>query len=206
MQHTRVVVRHLPTIYCRSTHTSTGRLASASLPASSFELPESTAPDHGSPVAPQPPLARLPTTTVVRSWALATLMGQSWLMKPSLAALGFLSHTKIPFLNPDKNFLLNRVMRMVLYDHFCAGANIAEVARSSRALKDMGYKGVVLGYAKEIVLHHNGKSEKATKTDYTAAEYDLVRQWKDGTLHTLNMMTDKDLLAIKYVTYLPFTH
>lgn len=86
---------------------------------------------------------------------------------------------------------------MVLYDHFCAGENIAEVVRSSRTLRGMGYKGVVLGYAKEVVLPHDGKSEKASKTDYSAAEYDMVRQWKDGTLHTLNMMTEKDLLAIK---------
>ena len=197
MQTARIGVRHLPKIYCRSTHTSTGRLSSAAIPANSFEYPESPTQGHVSPSGPKPALARMPTGMLVRSLALSSLMGQEWLMRPSLAAMGFIAKTKLSLFNPDKNPILNKMMRWVLYDHFCAGANAAEVARSAGELKRMGFRGVILGFAKEVVLPKDGSASSANKTDYTAAEYNILKQWKEGTLETLKMMGTEDLLAIK---------
>ena len=89
-------------------------------------------------------------------------------------------------------------MRWVLYDHFAAGTNAAEVARSSAEMKGMGYQGIILGYTKDIVLENpKDETQRATGEKYCAAEYQMLEYWKQGTLQTLRMIAPGDFLAVK---------
>ncbi|KAJ2971305.1 hypothetical protein NQ176_g7757 [Zarea fungicola] len=97
-------------------------------------------------------LSRLPWLTLLRSAALTTLMCSPTLLKPSIAAMGLITHPKISLLNPDSNILLNKAVRNVVYDQFCAGTNRAEVTQTLKDFKALGYQGIILTFAKEIVL------------------------------------------------------
>ncbi|KAK6198420.1 hypothetical protein LQW54_010314 [Pestalotiopsis sp. IQ-011] len=55
-------------------------------------------------------------------------------------------------LQPRKNPLLHSLLKKTLYNHFCAGENHGEVTSTIRRIKDMGFRGVILTYAKEVVV------------------------------------------------------
>ncbi|UNI23731.1 proline dehydrogenase [Purpureocillium takamizusanense] len=135
-------------------------------------------------------------------------MGRPWLLRPSLAALSFLCRSKSAFFNPDRNWALNKILRWVIYDQFAAGTNAAEVARKSQELKRMGFQGIILGYAREFVLEdpsdgnrsatgHHGEQGQGLGYQYSAAQYEVIDNWKKGTLETLRMIGAGDFLAIK---------
>lgn len=144
-------------------------------------------------------MARLPTKLVVRSLVLTSLMSSKLFMKPALTLLHLLSTSKSPVLNPDRNFLLNKLLRWTVYNHFCAGANREEVSKTVADIKRIGYQGVILGYSKEIVLDQNeAVAQDATgSTTYSEKCYEMVEQWKEGTLETLRMVGAGDFLAVK---------
>ena len=59
-------------------------------------------------------------------------------------------------------------------------------------LKKMGYQGVILGYAKEVVLEGQSKvTEQADPTEEISA-------WKHGTLETVRLAAKGDYVALKY--------
>jgi hypothetical protein len=113
--------------------------------------------------------------------------------------------SKSAFLNPDRNPLLNRLVRWTLYNHFCPGTNRAEVVRTVNEIKKMGYQGVILGYSKEVVLDHSETTQQDIQTakDYPPQYYEVIEEWKRGTLETLRMVGPGDFLALKYVSILP---
>lgn len=74
----------------------------------------------------------------------------------------------------------------------------------------MGYQGVILGYSKEVVLDHSeSKSNKqdthetssTAKDHYPPQYYEVIEEWKRGTLETLRMIGPGDFLALKYVLH-----
>lgn len=152
------------------------------------------------------PLSRLPNKLLLRSLLLSSLMTSKIFLRPSLALLNALASSKSAFLNPDKNPLLNRLVRWTLYNHFCPGTNRAEVVRTVNEIKNMGYQGVILGYSKEVVLDHSeSKPNKqgihetsSTAKDYPPQYYEVIEEWKRGTLETLRMIGPGDFLALKY--------
>ncbi|KAJ5313426.1 Na(+)/H(+) antiporter [Penicillium atrosanguineum] len=152
----------------------------------------------------QPPLevssmARLPTRFVLRSLLLTSLMSSKLVLKPALAVLNVVTNSKSAILNPDRNRILNKVLRWTVYDHFCAGTNRAEVSKTVADIKSIGYQGVILGYSKEIVLDPNEKlaRDEAGSTTYSDKCYNMVEEWKRGTLDTLSMVGSGDFLAVK---------
>lgn len=80
--------------------------------------------------------------------------------------------------------------------------NYREVIQSVKGIKDMGYQGIILGYAKEAVLD---AEEAAINTSPTAAGgqqygpkcYEMIEEWKNSTLQTLRMLGPGDFLAVK---------
>ncbi|TDZ36968.1 putative proline dehydrogenase [Colletotrichum spinosum] len=142
-------------------------------------------------------LGRLPTTVLLRSLFLTHLTSSPLLMRPSLAVLSFIAKTKMALFNPDRNPVLNRLLRWTVYDHFCAGENIPQVRKTVEAVKKMGYQGVILNYAREIVLDAEAAASRAEAGDYAPAVYEMVQQWKKGNLETLEMMAPGDFLAVK---------
>ncbi|KAL2206952.1 FAD-linked oxidoreductase [Sarocladium strictum] len=139
----------------------------------------------------------MPTNTLVRSLILTSLMGQNWILNPALSFLRIMCNSKFAVLNPDRNPVLNKIMRWSLYGQFASGTNASEVSKTISELKTMGYHGVILGYAKEILLRDPMiHGETAKQTDSAAAQK-VIEEWKKGTIGTLNMIEPGDFLAVK---------
>lgn len=150
-----------------------------------------------------PPLAVMPTKTLVRSLLFTSVMASPLLLKTSLSALKFVVESKSPLLNPSKNPLMNYLLRTTIYNHFCAGANEAQVRGTVRHMKDLGFKGVILGYARESVvsLDDPGVQEKSSTCQQAVLDH-AIEEWKQGNLRTLGMIGKGDFLGIKYVFWL----
>lgn len=148
-------------------------------------------------------MSRLPTKLLLRSLVLTSLMSSSLFLKPALSILNIVTNSKSALLNPDRNPVLNKVLRWTVYDHFCAGTNREEVSKTVAEIKKIGYQGVILGYSKEIVLDPNEKlaRDDAGSATYSDKCYEMIEEWKKGTLETLRMVGPGDFLAVKYVTF-----
>lgn len=151
---------------------------------------------------PRPsPLSCLPLSTLIRSYVITSVSSYPILLRPSMAALSFLAHSKSPIFNPDHNPLLRFLLKKSFYAQFCAGERPAEVRRTIDSLHNMGYKGVILGYAKEVVLEDNEVSTLDNATDSAeqekcdAAE---VAAWEKGTLATVELCNQDDFVALKF--------
>ncbi|RDW77516.1 hypothetical protein BP6252_05569 [Coleophoma cylindrospora] len=109
-----------------------------------------------------------------------------------------IANSQSPMLNPDRNPLLHFLVRKFVYDHFTAGENESEVKATIKAIKQMGYKGVILGYAKEVNV--TGGEKKHPKAHATIPDPSdaTIQEWKEGTLKTLSMIKKGDILAVKY--------
>lgn len=140
-------------------------------------------------------LSRLPTSSVLRSLFLGTFFTSPLLFRPGLAVFSKVAHSHSAFLNPDKNPILRAVIRPIIYDQFCAGVNEAEVRETSRAIKQLGFSGVVLCYGKEVQFsEETGFHGYAGKQSALEAEVD---EWRQGNLSTLDMTEQGDWLGIK---------
>jgi hypothetical protein len=144
-------------------------------------------------------MARLPTKFVLRSLLLTSMMCSKIFLRPALAVLNIVTNSKSALLDPDRNRVLNKILRWTVYDHFCAGTNRAEVSKTVADVKKIGYQGVILGYSKEIVLDPNEKlaRDETGSTTYSDKCYEMVEEWKNGTLDTLSMVGSGDFLAVK---------
>lgn len=160
--------------------------------------PPTELPPQGQPQRPLPPLSLLPLSTLVRSLLLLSASSTPILLKPSIATLQILANPKLPIFDVAKNPILNWLVKRTLYAQFNAGENRAEVQRSIKQIKDIGCKGVILGYARETL----SSEEHVSKDDELAAiagKLD-IDTWKTGTLKTVELATEGDFVALKYVT------
>ncbi|KAB8257624.1 FAD-linked oxidoreductase-like protein [Aspergillus pseudonomiae] len=165
--------------------------AAASSPAHNASL-------HASPAQKRAPLADLPTKTLLRSLFLTSAMA-SPLLKPSIAVLKYVVDSKSPLLSPSKNPIMNYILRATIYNHFCAGVNETEVRKTVQDMKTLGFKGVILGYARESVAKIDGAASHVEewKNDQ-AIEDRAVDEWKEGNLRTLRMVGKGDYMNIKF--------
>ncbi|KAK1827389.1 FAD-linked oxidoreductase-like protein [Podospora conica] len=143
------------------------------------------------------PLAILPLTNILRSLMTTTVSSSPLLLPPSLAVMSILANTTNPLLNPDRNPLLRFFLKHTFYAQFCAGENPAEVRHTISSLKQIGFSGVILGYAKEVVLPASSSTPTSTTTptENTATE---VRPWATGTLETVRLASPGDFVALKF--------
>lgn len=142
-------------------------------------------------------LSRLPNKTLLRSLVLTSLMSKNWLMRPSLAVIDAMTRSKSALLNPDRNPVLNRVLRWTIYNHFCAGSTKEQVARSMAELRQLGYQGVILGFAKEVVLDPAEGAVHSGDAKYSPACYRMIDEWKEANLETIRMLSPNDFLSVK---------
>ncbi|KAK9418879.1 putative Proline dehydrogenase [Seiridium unicorne] len=147
------------------------------------------------------PLSILPLATVLRTLATTTISSSPILLPPSLAAMNVLAHTENAVLNPDKNPILGWFLKKTFYAQFCAGENAAEVRQTVDGLRRIGFTGVILGYAKEVVL---SKSQTANLTacDQGAEKDECVQNeigpWAAGTMETVRLAQPGDFVALKF--------
>ncbi|OLN86597.1 putative proline dehydrogenase, mitochondrial 2 [Colletotrichum chlorophyti] len=186
----------------RSIHSSSKRPSSndqllvATTSASSPTTP-STATDMRSPA----PLSVLPLHMIIRSLLTSTISSSPILLPPSLWIISALAHTTNPVLNPDRNPLLRFLLKHTFYAQFCAGENPTEVTRTIARLKDIGFTGVILGYAKEVVLTDSQAQDFALcmegKTAQECVDNEIM-PWAEGTLETVRLAQPGDFVALKF--------
>ncbi|EUC35629.1 hypothetical protein COCCADRAFT_34872 [Bipolaris zeicola 26-R-13] len=145
----------------------------------------------------------MPTHMLLRSLFVATISSNRFLLIPALHLLSFLSKPNRSFLfNLDRNPVLKAVLKRTLYNQFCAGETEQETQACVKQLKDLGFKGVILTYAKEMVFDHKAGSAKDHGLEKgingKAALHDAdIEAWRQGTLRTLDLISKGDILALK---------
>ena len=155
-----------------------------------------------------PPLSILPLNLLVRNILISSISSSRLLLTPSLAALSFLANSHSPFLNPDRNPILRTLLKSTFYAHFCAGETPTEVSRTITSLKSMGYKGVMLCYAREVVLDasaaaalessHKQPASTTSLLDSQAAIENEILPWTNGTLATVSLVPAGGFVALKF--------
>lgn len=160
-----------------------------------------------------PPHSLLPGKMLLRSLLVATISSHKILLGPSLALLSFLSKPHGALFSVEKNPFLYWLLKKTLYTHFCAGENKREVTATIRWIKEMGFKGVILTYAREVVVDETSKQEEVgvgaheiSKGDVVVPEAGIfdegIEAWRQGVLETVGMIGEGDFLALKYVSSL----
>lgn len=145
---------------------------------------------------------------LLRSLLVATVSSHESLLKFAFSILNFLSKPRGALLDVERNPILYWILKQSLYDQFCAGENSDEVAATIRGLKDMGFRGVILTYAKEIVVDASTKQKAAQPVDPGEAPVSLegqsspgfdedIEEWRRGVLETVAMLGESDFLALK---------
>ncbi|KAI5923948.1 FAD-linked oxidoreductase [Camillea tinctor] len=160
-------------------------------------------PTESSPVTKSKPapLSVLPLPTILRTLATTTISSSPILLPPSLAIMSLLAHSENALVNPDKNPLLRWFMKQTFYAQFCAGENAVEVRRTVDGLKQIGFTGVILGYAKEVVLNKSQERDLSGCAEGAEAEECIrneITPWANGTLETVRLAQPGDFVALKF--------
>lgn len=166
------------------------------------DIPPSAVPDEQMNRMAQPaPLAVLPLTNILRSLMTTTISSSPLLLPPSLAIMSALANTTNPVLHPDKNPLLRYFLKKTFYAQFCAGENASEVRQTIQSLKSIGFRGVILGYAKEVVLTEAQATDLESCGSGAVGEECVrteVDPWATGTMETVLLASPGDFVALKF--------
>jgi proline dehydrogenase len=148
-------------------------------------------------VSTLPPLSVMPTRILIRSLMMTYILSSPRLVDFGIPIMNRISHSKSWFLNPDRNPVLHSIVRKLIYDHFCAGENEKEVKATISTMKEMGFAGVILGYARETMVDKSATPEEAAAAGKSRPFDRVITEWKEGTLRTLGMLGENDYLAVK---------
>ncbi|KAI9812965.1 MAG: proline dehydrogenase [Thelocarpon impressellum] len=154
--------------------------------------------DRAAKAASPPPLSVLPLSSLVRSLAINSISASPSLFRPSLAVMERLANSQSPLLDPDRNPLLRWLLKRTVYTQFCAGESPAEVGRTVDGLKKMGYRGVILNYAREIVLDHGRAAAPSSTTETVESTAREIDEWRSNTLATVRLASEGDFVAVKF--------
>lgn len=152
------------------------------------------------------PLAIMPTSMLLRSFLTSTVSSNRFLLLLSLSTLLWLSKPGRTWIfNIDKNPGLHGILKKTFYNQFCAGETEEQTRTCVEQLKNLGFRGVILTYAKEIVFDHSTKksygigcSTKDGNEAITSTIKDTdIDAWRDGVLKTLDLVGQGDILALK---------
>jgi len=115
--------------------------------------------------------------------------------------MNVLAHTKSTILSPDHNPILKFFIKHTFYKQFCAGENAQEVQHTVDSLKNLGYCGVILGYAREVVMDKNQLAKLASCGNGEVAEECIKKEinpWAKGTRETVDLAGPEDFVALKF--------
>lgn len=162
---------------------------------------------HGDVAAEdRPPLSLLRMSSVLRSLAVNTISSSPFLLHPSLTVMAMLANSKSAILSPDRNPLLNWLLKRTFYAQYCGGENAPELQTTVSGLKEMGYEGVILVYAKEVEIDHKDEQTgvevpvEEVRVEATPETLADIETWKNGTLETVRLAERGDMVALKYVS------
>ncbi|GBF67076.1 proline dehydrogenase [Trichophyton mentagrophytes] len=152
------------------------------------------------------PLSMLSISSITRSLFTTALSSSPIVLKSAMKVLSFIADSKSPLLNPDRNIILNYLLRKTLYTQFCAGEKPHEVQRCIDEIKRVGFSGVILGYAKEgvpdkkeaaAVLDLDSTDADTTESNQKVAEYE-INAWREGNLHTVDLAGEGGFVNVKF--------
>lgn len=158
------------------------------------------------PLAKTSPLSAMPMPMFMRSLLVATISSRKWLLVPALHTLNFFAKPERTWMfNLDKNPVLKAVIKKTFYDQFCAGTTAAETRTCVKALKNLGFRGVILTYASEMLFDHKNSNDfspgavaENTQVGATGIKIDsVIESWRAGTVGTIDLIEEGDILAIK---------
>ena len=144
-----------------------------------------------------PPHSMLPTKVLLRSLLVSTISSHRLLLSPSLWILSAIASPskKGLLLDVNRNPLLRSFLKTTVYDQFCAGENGPEAISTVREVKRMGFQGVILTYAREIV---DGLGEEESRETGAAVARNQIQEWYDGVMETVEMIGKHDFAALKF--------
>ncbi|KAF2193672.1 FAD-linked oxidoreductase [Zopfia rhizophila CBS 207.26] len=147
---------------------------------------------------------------LLRSLLIAGISSNHFLLLPGLSILSFLSKPGRGILfNVDRNPVLHAILKKTFYDQFCAGETEAETKACVRQLKDLGFRGIILTYARETVFDHrtntaHGLGAAALESENSNVPVEPkvkhcsnMEAWRTGTLETIDLIEEGDYLAVK---------
>jgi hypothetical protein len=115
--------------------------------------------------------------------------------------MSILANTANPVLNPDKNPILRFFLKKTFYAQFCAGENGPEVRQTIDSLKRIGFSGVILCYAREVVLTEAQTKDLSSCASGAAAKECVrteINPWAAGTMETVRLTPPGDFVALKF--------
>ncbi|SMR43464.1 unnamed protein product [Zymoseptoria tritici ST99CH_3D1] len=131
-------------------------------------------------------LATLPLSHILRTYLITAMSSSPILLQSSTSILRRMLESKNPLFRLDSNPIMRAVLLETFYKQFCAGTNAAEIAKSTADLRQLGYSGVILEYAKEVLK------------DAESNELAEIAEWKTGMLKSIEMAAPGDLLGLKW--------
>lgn len=132
-------------------------------------------------------LALLPLSHVLRSYLIMALSSSPVMFRSLSWMIQRMLKSKLAFLDPDRNGILNWVLRRTFYDQFCAGENQQQVKRTLDSLHAVGYNGAILEYGAELV-----DGQQSAVSDEQA-----IRAWRDGLLQSVEVANTGDFIGLK---------
>jgi hypothetical protein len=171
----------------RSVHHSSAK--SASISAASSVASPVLQPATMAAAKRLPPLAVLPISSIIRSYAITRVTSSPILLQASFAILKRMLDPKARLLSPERNRILRWLFKHTFYAQFCSGENRAEVQRTISSVKKAGYSGVILEYALEVLKGETGSAVA------TAEEIEMFRK---GMIESIEMVSAGDFVALKW--------
>ncbi|KAF4552761.1 Proline dehydrogenase-like protein 2 [Elsinoe fawcettii] len=133
------------------------------------------------------PLACLPLSQVLRTYLITSVSSSPTLLAASSKALERLLKSSTWLTDVERNPIINLALRETFYKQFCAGGDKASTRQCMEQLQKIGYHGVILEYALEVL-----------KDAKSADEAKDVEVWRQGLLDTIDMARPGDFVGLKW--------
>jgi len=140
-----------------------------------------------------PPLSILPFSAIIRTYIITTMSSSPVLLNGTMALIMRLLDAKTPLTDPDRNPILRYLVKKTFYSQFCVGENKAEVRRNVDQLRALGYEGVILESALEVLGGAKGGIPSAD-SEITKKQ---IETWRTGMIDTVEVANPGDYIGLK---------
>ncbi|QIW99503.1 hypothetical protein AMS68_005021 [Peltaster fructicola] len=130
-------------------------------------------------------LASLPVSQILRTYLITSISSSPALLDASSSLLRRLIDSDNSLASLD-NPVLRAVLWETFYKQFCAGETAEQISSSCEALRQQGYAGVILEYAREVLKDADG------------CEAEDVLAWHTGMLKSIQLAAPGDFLGLKW--------
>ncbi|KAI7634759.1 proline dehydrogenase-like protein [Hortaea werneckii] len=175
----------------RQIHSSpSGRQHATILDSSNTPSPPPAAPTVKEPAKSgpdsTPALGCLPLGQILRSYLITSVSSSPALLEASSKLLRQMLESKNFLFSLERNPIARALLHETFYKQFCAGSTKQEVSKTTTELRQMGYSGVILEYALEVLKDAEGDEAVDVET------------WREGMLSSVHMADRGDFLGLKW--------